>query len=89
MIASNHTVVLQADATYKLIWQGNPVLIIGITDTKNQFHPILIAVCSNETHNDYHFIFSALNKGIQLIGNSIFIINYYISHFCVLINLFL
>ncbi len=37
-----------ADATYKLIWQGFPCLIIGTTDMIRQFHPYGFAVCSNE-----------------------------------------
>ncbi len=31
-MASKHTLVLQADATYKLLWMGYPVLLIGISD---------------------------------------------------------
>jgi hypothetical protein len=40
---------LCADATYKLIWQGYPVLIVGSTDQAKRFHPLGLAVCMNET----------------------------------------
>lgn len=36
---------LQADATYKLMWQGFPVLIVGTTDLDRKFHLIGVAVC--------------------------------------------
>ena len=68
-LASKHSSVIQADSTYKLIWNGNPVLIAGITDKHNHFHPYILAVCSNETQDDYHFLFHALQEGIRLIGN--------------------
>ena len=48
-----HTTVsemLQADATYKLCWQGYPILIVGTSDIRDHtFHPIALAVCARET----------------------------------------
>ena len=67
-VAAKHRHVIQADSTYKLIWQGNPVQIAGISDKSNRFHPILLTVCSNEDENDFNFLFSSFNKGISLIG---------------------
>ena len=52
--------VLQADATYKLLWLGNPVLNIGISDAKKVFHPLAIALCRQETQNDFAFIFKVI-----------------------------
>ncbi|GBO43001.1 hypothetical protein AVEN_253874-1 [Araneus ventricosus] len=40
---------VQTDATYKLIWQGFPVLIVGSSDMNRTFLPFAIAVCNNET----------------------------------------
>jgi hypothetical protein len=37
--------VIQTDATYKLIWNGFPVIIIGTSDMNNVFHPFGIAIC--------------------------------------------
>ena len=39
---------VHADATYKLIWHGFPVLIVGTTDMKKVFHPFGLDICSNE-----------------------------------------
>lgn len=35
---------LHADGTYKLIWQGFPVLIVGTTDMNRKFHCLCVAV---------------------------------------------
>ncbi|GBM65566.1 hypothetical protein AVEN_169848-1 [Araneus ventricosus] len=34
---------VQTDATYKLIWQGYPVLIVGSSDMNQTFHPFAMA----------------------------------------------
>ena len=47
-----------ADATYKLIWQGYPVLIIGATDIGKKFHPFGLSISIKEEHTDFAFIFS-------------------------------
>jgi len=39
-----------------------PVLIIGTTDLDRDFHPFGISVCSNETEDDFTFIFKNLMK---------------------------
>ena len=39
---------IHADGTYKLIWEGMPVLIIGNSDLDRHFHPFGICICSNE-----------------------------------------
>ncbi|CAF4124769.1 unnamed protein product [Rotaria magnacalcarata] len=49
---SNH---ICADATYKLIWQGYPVLIVGTTDKQCAFHPFGIALCINEKTSDFDY----------------------------------
>ncbi|CAF5148201.1 unnamed protein product, partial [Rotaria magnacalcarata] len=33
-----------SDATYKLVWQGFPVLIVGTTDLNKAFHPFGLAI---------------------------------------------
>lgn len=53
---------LHADATYKLIWQGFPVLIIGTSDWHRKFHPIGICVSSNERTIDFEFMFRTLKN---------------------------
>ena len=44
------------------------IIIICITDQHNHFHPHSITVCTNEKHDDYAFVFHALQHGIRLIG---------------------
>ncbi|CAF3306315.1 unnamed protein product [Rotaria sp. Silwood2] len=56
---------IHADATYKLVWQGFPVLIVGTTDLDRQFHSFGIAVCSNEKSKDFTFVFHALQDGVK------------------------
>ena len=58
-----------ADATYKLIWQGYPVLIVGTTDRVKAFHPFGLAICMNETEEDFRFIFSSVKKASADICN--------------------
>ncbi|CAF1046222.1 unnamed protein product [Didymodactylos carnosus] len=57
--------VIHANATYKLIWEGFPCLIIGTTDMIKQFHPYGFAVCSNEAEKDFEFIFMSIRDGLQ------------------------
>ena len=58
---------INADATYKLIWKGYPVLIIGTTDLNKVFHPFGLAICSNEKMKDFQFIFNSIQIGMQKI----------------------
>ena len=51
---------IHADATYKLIWEGAPVLMDGTTDLDRHFHPYGINVLSNEKTADFVFIFKSL-----------------------------
>lgn len=60
---------IHTDATYKLVWQGFPVLLVGTSDTHRQFHMIGIAVCTSETSVDFGFIFDAVNKGLNDVFN--------------------
>ncbi|RNA28912.1 hypothetical protein BpHYR1_040067, partial [Brachionus plicatilis] len=53
---------LTVDATYKLIWQGFPVLMIGTTDRQKHFHPFGICISTNETGDDFRFLFESLKK---------------------------
>lgn len=60
---------IHADATYKLIWQGFPVLIAGATDSNRKFHPIGVCVSTNEQTSAFKFLFGAIkNKTKELFG---------------------
>jgi hypothetical protein len=54
--------LVQIDATYKLIWQGYPVIIAGTTDKNKVFHPFLLAVTTCERADDFEFVFHALHQ---------------------------
>ena len=58
---------LHADATYKLIWQGFPVLTVGMSDYDRHFHITGLAVCSNEKTSDFKFLFKSIKVGLQKI----------------------
>ena len=40
--------VLQTDGTYKVVWQGFPIIIVGASDYDRHFHGVLLAICSRE-----------------------------------------
>jgi hypothetical protein len=67
-LASEHCKVLQADATYKLLWLGYPVLIIGISDSCNVFHPLGMSISRDEKADDFAFIFNSLQVGLERCG---------------------
>lgn len=52
--------VLHADATYKIIWQGFPVLFVGVTDRDRHFHIVALAVSVTEKTEDFTFLFRAI-----------------------------
>lgn len=67
-----HSTVLHADATYKLIWQGFPVLIAGTTDKNGKFYPVCLAVSTTETTEDFEMLFSGLkNSVLSIYGHSL------------------
>lgn len=51
-----------ADATYKLVHQGYPILIVGTTDRSRQFHPFGLAITYDETHVSFEFIFNCVKN---------------------------
>jgi hypothetical protein len=57
-----------ADATYKLIDEGFPVLTIGTTDRDKHFHPFGLAVCTNEDEHDFFYMFDSLKKAAERIA---------------------
>lgn len=60
----DHARHVHADTTYKLIWEGFPVLLVGTTDQERHFHLSGITVASNEKTEDFRFLFASLKKGI-------------------------
>ncbi|CAF1550987.1 unnamed protein product [Adineta ricciae] len=63
---------INADATYKLVWQGFPVLVVGTTDLKKSFHPFGLSICSNEKTKDFEFIFKSIQLGLVNTNKGLF-----------------
>lgn len=64
--------VCNADSTYKLIYQGFPVQVLGGTDGNNTFHPSCIAVSTHEETEDYEFVFNSVKKATkQILGTDL------------------
>lgn len=61
---SKNSSVVHADATYKIIWQGFPILVCGTTDQNRKFHPICLTVSSNEQKEDFKLMFQGLKDKI-------------------------
>jgi len=56
------TEMIQIDATYKLNWQGYPVMVFGTSDCNQVFHLFGLAVCNGETAEDFRFIFESVHN---------------------------
>ena len=54
-----------ADATYKLLHYGFPVLIVGTTDKNKTFHPFGVALCCNEKEEAFMFIFQSIKDSVR------------------------
>ncbi|CAF4977631.1 unnamed protein product [Rotaria sp. Silwood1] len=50
---------------------GFPILVIGTTDLNKAFHPLGLAICSNEKAEDFEFIFNALQIGMEKIKKNL------------------
>jgi len=54
--------VVMTDATYKLIWQGYPCIVVGVVDHNKSFHPIGFIVCDSEDYQNFEFVFSSIRN---------------------------
>lgn len=59
-----------SDTTYKCIWQGFPVFMVGTTDWDKSYHPYGLSVCSREETDDFKFLFQGIKSGVQNIFKS-------------------
>ena len=60
-----------ADATYKLVVEGFPILTIGTTDKSRQFHPFGYAMVYRERQEDFEFLFRAVKKAAELTRSTV------------------
>jgi hypothetical protein len=61
--------VIASDATYKIVYQGYPLLMVGTTDYNKTFHHIGIALCTNENTDTFKFLFSTMKTALVKIHN--------------------
>jgi hypothetical protein len=54
-----------ADATYKLMFQGYSVFLVGINDMRRVFHATSLSICSGEIGDDYAFVFWSVKTMID------------------------
>lgn len=53
------------DTTYKCIWQGFPVFMVGTTDYEKSYQPYGLCVCTFEQTEDFKFLFQSLKDGTR------------------------
>ena len=58
-----------ADATYKLLQHGYPLLVVGTTDKARMFHPFSVALCCSEKAEAFTLIFKSIKESILSIYN--------------------
>lgn len=56
---------LHTDATYKLICQGFPVLILAISDANRRTHPVALSVTSHEDTECFEFLMQTLQQSAR------------------------
>lgn len=61
--------VIHADGTHKIIVQGYPILVVGVSDRDNHFHLCGMGITSSESSADYKFLFEALQIGVINVAN--------------------
>lgn len=59
--------LIASDGTYKLNWQGLPLVLAGTIDQAKEFHPTAFMLTKRETGKDFGFFFKALKEGIKII----------------------
>jgi len=67
-----HQKLICSDATYKLLWHGFPVLLVGGVDKDKEFHPYGISITKSEAAEDFEFIFRTLKSEVEKIGGTNF-----------------
>ncbi|XP_043246603.1 uncharacterized protein LOC122394085 [Amphibalanus amphitrite] len=65
LVAAAAADVIHVDATYKLNWQGYPVLIAGVTDAASQFFPCIFAVMTSEKEGDYTSLLRVMKDEVE------------------------
>ncbi len=61
-ISSNFPIVLHMDCTFKCNDNEFPILILGVTDACQQFHPLSISLISHRTEDMYQDVLNHFNR---------------------------
>lgn len=61
--------IVHADATLKITIQGYPLLACGTSDKGGHFHLFGLMLATNETSEDYEFMFNSIIKGVSVVFN--------------------
>ena len=59
---------LHIDATYKLMWQGFPVLVVAVSDRDRKTIPIAISINTKEDGNAFTFLLKALQQAVEKVA---------------------
>jgi hypothetical protein len=62
LLCATKSDLLATDATYKLMWQGFPLLLCGTIDKNKAFHPICLMISKHETEKEFKFMFVKFKK---------------------------
>ena len=57
--------IVVTDGTYKLNYEGFPILLIGTVDLNREYHPFGILITKTEDHDDYQYMFQRLKDVSQ------------------------
>ena len=72
LMAAAASDVVHVDATYKLNWQGYPILIAGVTDAASQFFPCIFAVMTSEKEEDYTSLLQVMTGKVEKATQQVF-----------------
>lgn len=56
--------IVVCDATYKLLFSGYPLIVVGTVDMHKHFHLIAVALVSTETTDDYQWVFENVKTAL-------------------------
>ena len=60
--------ILATDGTYKLNYEGFPILMVGTVDLDRKYHPYGIMITKTEDNEDYNYMCTRLLELAKIIG---------------------
>ncbi|XP_043209250.1 uncharacterized protein LOC122374521 isoform X1 [Amphibalanus amphitrite] len=63
---------LSVDASHRMKWFGAPVLFVGVSDVNGMFFPVMFAVISHETADNYLQMLTVLKKCVEASSGTAF-----------------